>query len=134
MLVWAKTGLVEGDVGMVTGNKEAVTSARVARPVDADFAAFTDVHLGALAIILVLTSELNVLELVQHFRDSIGWLGQHGLHRHAHHKCHMLLQLLQSGTGGLQGLRGILGGRGGGGEGGREGWGAGGRALEEGGG
>ena len=65
-------------------------------PVNADFAPLTDVHLGSLAIILILTGKLNVLELVQHLRHTCGWLGQHRLHWHAHHKRHMLLQLLHS--------------------------------------
>lgn len=69
-------------------------SATATIPVNTDFATFTDVHLGSLAIVLVLTGELNVLELVQHFGYTCGWLGKHGLHWHAHHKCNMLLQLL----------------------------------------
>ena len=66
----------------------------VMSPVYADFATVADVDLGSLPVVLVLTGELDVLELVQHFRHTCGGLGQHGLHRHPHHKCHMLLQLL----------------------------------------
>ena len=101
-------------------------SASATTPVDADFATFSDVHLGSLAIVLVLTGELYVLELVKHFRYTCGGLGQHRLNWHAHHKRHMLLQLLQS----ERGLRGVEGemvregvggtrGRGAGGTGGR---------------
>ena len=67
-----------------------------AAPVDADFATFTDVYLCSLPIILVLTGELNVLELVQDFRHACGGFGQHGLHWDAHHKCYMLLELLHA--------------------------------------
>ena len=64
-------------------------------PVDANFATFANVYLSPLAIILVLTSELDVLELIKHLRHSCGGFGQHGLHRHSHNEVHMLLDLLQ---------------------------------------
>ena len=41
------------------------TTTIVGSPIDADFAAFRDVDLRSLAVILVLTGELDVLELVQ---------------------------------------------------------------------
>ena len=90
-------------------------SATAVTPVNADFATFSDVHLGSLPIVLVLTGKLNVLELVKHFRYTSGWLGQHRLDWHAHHKGHMLLQLLQSVRGGFRGIEGamVLGGGGG---------------------
>ena len=87
---------------------ETFVSATAVTPVNADFATFSDVHLGSLPIVLVLTGKLNVLELVKHFGYTSGWLGQHRLDWYAHHKCHMLLQLLQPvRKGGIQGgLRG----------------------------
>ena len=62
----------------------------IGSPIDADFATFRDVNLRSLAIILVLAGELDVLELVQHFRHSCGRLGKHRFHWYAHHKSYML--------------------------------------------
>ncbi len=66
------------------------TTTIVGSPIDADFAAFRDVDLRSLAVILVLTGELDVLELVQHFRHPGCGLGKHRFHWHTHHKSHML--------------------------------------------
>ncbi len=70
------------------------TTTNIGSPIDADFATFRDVNLRSLAIILVLTGELDVLELVQHFRHPGCGLGKHGFHWNTHHKSYMLFQFL----------------------------------------
>ena len=50
---------------------------------DAHAAVLEEVDLGALAVVLVLAREVLALEPVEHLRDGLGRLGEHGLERDA---------------------------------------------------